>query len=118
MRESVLVIEDDDEVRELLAIVLSEDGHHVRCAESAALALDLARRHGPVLVLLDLSLADMPLDAFVTALRNLPDFRASIIALSGAADLEAQAARIGADGFIAKPFDLEHLLGTVDDLLS
>jgi two-component system phosphate regulon response regulator PhoB len=106
----ILVVEDDDVLRELLEIVLTEEGYEVHVASSAAEALDLVRQCQPALILFDVLLRDQHGAAFVECYRQLPDANAPLIAVSAMADLESEAARIGADDFLAKPFDLDDLL--------
>jgi len=106
----ILVVEDDDALRELLEIVLTDEGYEVQVASSAAEALNLARKRQPALILFDVLLGDQHGAAFVESYRRLPDATAPMMAVSALADLAAEAARIGADDFLAKPFDLDDLL--------
>ena len=106
----ILVVDDDDALRELLEIVLTDEGYEVQVAGSAAQALNLARKRQPALILFDVLLGDQHGAAFVESYRQLPDATAPMLAVSALADLAAEAARIGADDFLAKPFDLDDLL--------
>jgi DNA-binding response OmpR family regulator len=56
---SVLIVEDDDDIAELLAHRVDRQGHHPTIARTGAEALDRARAAPPDLVLLDLGLPDM-----------------------------------------------------------
>ena len=114
----VLVVEDEDVLRELLEIVLADEGYEVRCATSAARALDLVTAERPSLIIFDITLPDLNGAELVERYRGLSDATAPLIAVSGIANLEAEVARIGADGFLAKPFELEALLSLVDRALS
>jgi DNA-binding response OmpR family regulator len=109
----VLIVEDDDALCELLTILVSEEGYDVQCVSTATRGLDLARQRPPSLVLVDLILPDMSGEQFVTELRALRIASAPVIALSGHPNLEQEAARIGADGYLSKPFELEDVLATV-----
>jgi DNA-binding response OmpR family regulator len=113
----VLIVEDDDALCELLQILLAEEGHDAQCATTAAEALDRARQRLPSLVLFDLVLPDMDGEQLVTAFRALPNSAAPMIAVSGYPSLKHEAARIGADGYLAKPFELEDVLATVRSFL-
>jgi DNA-binding response OmpR family regulator len=110
---SVLVIEDDESISALVEELLADEGYEVRCAHDAGGALDLIGQRPPAVILFDLGLPDMGGEQFVTAYRSLPNADAALIAVSGAHDLADVAAHIGADDFIAKPFDINDLLGTV-----
>jgi CheY-like chemotaxis protein len=109
----MLVVDDDRAICELLEILLSEEGYEVACATTIARALDLAATHQVDLILFDMSLADGDGEHFVERYRRLPQASARLIAVSGIANLEQEATRIGADGFLTKPFEIDDLLSTV-----
>lgn len=113
----ILVVEDEEVLRELVEIVLTEEGYAVRSATNAARALDLVISERPSLILFDISLPDLSGAEFVQRYRALPDATAALVALSAIVNLEDEARRIGADGFLAKPFELEDLLSLVNRLL-
>ena len=110
----ILVVEDDRALCELLEFVLADEGYDVRCARTASEALDLAEQRQPAVILFDMHLANGTGEDFLRAYRALPDASARLIAVSGIANLEGEAARIGAHGFLKKPFELEDLLASVD----
>jgi DNA-binding response OmpR family regulator len=114
----ILVVEDEDVLRELLEIVLAEEGYEVRSATNASRALEMAACERPSLIVFDLTLPDLGGAELVERYRELPDATAALIAVSGVANLEEEAARIGADGFLAKPFELEDLLSLVTRTLT
>jgi DNA-binding response OmpR family regulator len=109
----VLVVDDDTAICELLDIVLSEAGYVVECATTCDRALELARVRQPEVILFDMSLADGDGEHFVTSYRQLPRATARLVAVSGIAKLDEESARIGADGCLAKPFELADLLRIV-----
>ena len=113
----ILVVEDEDALRELLEIVLSEEGYEVRSATTAARALDLASSERPSLVVFDVTLPDLNGTTFAERYRELPNATAPLIAVSGIANLAEEAERIGIDGFLTKPFDLDDLIGLVGRLV-
>jgi DNA-binding response OmpR family regulator len=112
----ILILDDDRETRELLEILLSEEGHEVGTAASASTALDLINTRDPDLIFLDLRLAGHSGEHFIQAYRAPPNARAPLVLLSAAADLEQVAARSGVR-YLAKPYDLDELLQTVAKLL-
>ena len=114
----ILVVEDEDVLRELLEIVLSEEGYEVRSATDARCALDLAACERPSLILFDLTLPDLSGAAFVERYRALPNASAMLIAVSGIANLAEEADRIGVDAFLSKPFELADLLSLVQRTLT
>ena len=110
-RASVLVVDDDEAIREVIAEVLRDEGYEVVCAENGAQALDeLRSAHQPDLMLLDLM---MPVMSGWEVLEHLQAddelARIPVVVVS------AMAAP-GASEHLAKPIDLERLLATVGRL--
>jgi DNA-binding response OmpR family regulator len=111
---TVLVLDDSPDIRELVEICLSDEGYEVLSARDPDEALRLVTECPVGLILFDLSLAGSSGEEFVQAYRNLPGAGAQMIVLSGASNLEATVERIGADGYLTKPFELDDLLTTVE----
>ena len=109
----VLIVDDEPTIRELVALALTDAGHEVDCAPDGTAALDLAERQRPELILLDVHLPGMTAEAFAQAERRRAGPRAPIIVFT-AEDGAAHAARIGAAGYLPKPFDLDRLLEIVN----
>jgi DNA-binding NtrC family response regulator len=114
----ILILDDDAAIRELLEILLTEEGYEVESAQDNSHALAAIKEREPALILFDMRSPGAGGHAFVEAYRELPDASAILIAVSGIADLEQEAARIGADGFLPKPFDIEDVLAMVRKALS
>ncbi|MDP9795327.1 two-component system OmpR family response regulator [Catenuloplanes nepalensis] len=116
--ESLLVVDDEPTVRELLAATLRFAGFSVSSAATAAEALDAARREPPDLVLLDVMLPD--LDGF-EVVRRLRDGGARVpVLFLTARDAPAdkvQGLTLGGDDYVTKPFDLEELLARIRAVL-
>jgi CheY-like chemotaxis protein len=111
----VLLVEDDAPLREVVALILAEEGYRAHAAPdgAAALALLAAPDAPPVgAVLLDLRLPDMDGRTFAARYGQLPAPRAPLVVFTAAPAAEAAAATeaLGAAGFVTKPFDLETLL--------
>lgn len=112
--ETVLVVEDDDALRETLALALQTIcQNQVRTAGSIAEALRECAQSTPDLVLMDLGLPDGDGTELFGRLRGLTD--APIIVLSGRADEDEKVALLdaGADDFINKPCSAAELLARV-----
>jgi len=114
----ILVVDDDEGVREIVALILGDEGYEVDCAMSAPDALLLVERRQPDLILLDLLMSDQGGQAFAESYRLLPNATAPILILSGLPDVARHAARIGAAGSITRPFDLTALVEMVERTLS
>jgi two-component system chemotaxis response regulator CheY len=109
----ILVVDDDPLVRGLVAVVLGEDGHDVVEAPDGAVGLDLLGALSPDLVLLDLRMPVLDGWAFAARYRALPQPQPPLVLLTTATDVAEQADALTADAWVAKPFRLEGLLGTV-----
>ena len=105
----ILIVEDDAAIRELVGLALAEDGHEVLVAPDGATALGLLRRHRPDLILLDAHLPRMDGEAFSRSYREQSDAVAPIVVLTAATDAAERSARIGAVGYLTKPFDLDEM---------
>ena len=110
----VLVIEDDSDIREFLALALDGQGYEVSTAPNGAVALELIDGEPPSLILLDMRMPVMDGWTFARAYRARPGPYAPILVLTAARDPETRAAEIQADGCLSKPFDLEDLLNLVE----
>lgn len=114
----ILVVEDDDLLRETLEEVLADEGHDVRTASHGREALELLAEWHPELIVLDLMMPVMDGFAFRDAqVRNGIARDTRVLVLSAARDLDAAAGRVAADAFLAKPFRLEEVLAAVESLL-
>lgn len=110
----ILVIDDDEAIRELTTMILADDGYEVLTAPDGAAALAIAERQPPSVILLDMRMPVMDGWKFASAYRSMPGQHAPIIVVSAAHDAEAWATEIGADAVLPKPFDLDDLLLLVE----
>jgi CheY-like chemotaxis protein len=117
---NVLIVEDDRETREMLRQLLATAGFHAVAAEDGLEALHLLRtvRHRapetPCLVLLDLAMPRLGGSEFRRAQLGDPTVaNVPIAVMSGAIDLEQQAAAMGAVATLTKPLDVELLIDVV-----
>ena len=108
----VLVIEDDRSLRELLSLVLTDEGYETRAAAGGREALDLVHEWRPDLIVLDLIMHDMDGWAFRTAQRSNGLADIPVLVLTAANSPEAQARALAAP-VLPKPFELDQFLGTV-----
>ena len=110
----ILVIEDNDEVREEIVDILGFEGYEVRDAENGRVGLDVAQQWHPDVVLCDLMMPELDGYGTLAALRADPASAATpfvcLTARGERADVE-KAMALGADGYLTKPV-------TVDDLLA
>jgi len=107
---SVLVVEDNADLREMYAEILGMSGHSTRAVETAEDALAAIAAERPRIVLLDLGIVG-GVEPVFAALREGP--RVSVILASGARDLAERAMTLGA-AYLLKPFAPDDLLAAVE----
>lgn len=110
---TVLVVDDDDELADVVRQVLRDSGYSVATVRHGAAALDLVRHISPDLILLDLSMPIMDGWSFVSQYRRSGRSGARIILLTANSHAPEIADRLEADGYVTKPFDLADLLSVV-----
>jgi two-component system response regulator MprA len=114
----ILVVEDDESLREALLEVLGDEGHDVRVAAHGAEALETLDKWEPELLVLDLMMPVMDAFEFREHQRQRAVAPAArVLVLSAARDLGSAAERLAADAYLAKPFRIDEMLSTVDRLL-
>jgi CheY-like chemotaxis protein len=111
----VLVVDDDDAIRATVAEVLRTEGYVVSTAANGAEALAAVDRAQPRVVLLDMRMPVLDGWGFVQGLTER-GIRLRVLVLTATQDARRWADEIGADGYIAKPFDLDDLLIAVERL--
>ena len=109
----ILVVEDDDDIRELVDVVLSSAGYEVHTASNGAAALQVVGRARPDLVLLDMRMPIMDGWEFARRYRARPEPPAPIVVLTAARDAAERAQEIDANGYLGKPFNVQELLTLV-----
>jgi CheY-like chemotaxis protein len=111
----ILVVEDDEDIREVMQEMLASEGFHVDVAKDGLDALDkLDGSTDPPLILLDMMMPRMDGQAFLEALRGRPALaRAPVVVISGNAAARETARRLQAAACLMKPFELEDLLVVV-----
>lgn len=109
----VLVVEDDLDIRELVASVLAEHGHEVASAGDGREALGLLSAFAADVILLDMRMPVLDGWAFAREYAAQPGPHARIVVCTAARDASSSAASIRADAWLAKPFDLAELLQAV-----
>jgi signal transduction histidine kinase/DNA-binding response OmpR family regulator len=116
-RESILVVDDDANIRSLLQQEFMEAGYTVRLAENGRQALTLIREEAPGLVILDVMMPEMNGFDVAAVLKNDPaTMDIPIIILSIVEDKE-RGFRLGVDRYLTKPIDTVSLFREVGTLL-
>ena len=111
--KTVLVVDDDPAIRELLSMALEAEGYRVVCARNGREALDKVRRDPPDAILLDLMMPTMDGWCFLTTHQTLStECRAPVLVMTAIGG-SCMARQLGARDFLTKPFSLDTLLGKV-----
>lgn len=111
---TVLVVEDDRDLLALMEMILSDAGYRVRTAVEGRAALDRIAEEMPALILLDMRMPGMNGWDFARAFRARHGRAAPIVVVTAAEDARARADEIEADGWLAKPFDLEEIVAAAE----
>lgn len=117
MALDILVVDDEQDIRELVAGVLSDEGYECRTAGDSTSALAMVDERRPSLVLLDVWLHGSPMDGLevLDAIKvREPDLPVIIFSGHGNIDTAVSAVSRGAMDFIEKPFEAERLLHLVE----
>lgn len=120
MSATILTVEDDDAVRQMLVMALRRGGYAVSEAENAAAARIAIYEQRPDLVLLDWMLPDMSGIELARALKRDPSTRDLPIIMLTARGEEADRVRgleVGADDYVVKPFSPHELLARIKAVL-
>ena len=111
MRESILVVDDEDGVRSSLCAVLGDENYHVDAVGSGEAALTAVEARHYDLLLLDVWLPEMDGIETLSRVRILdPDLPVIVISGHGNIETAVKAVRLGAQDFIEKPLSLEKML--------
>lgn len=116
----ILSVDDSASMRELIAYTISQTEFEVVSAVDGCDGLEKARQQQFDLVLSDINMPIMDGIAFLKSLRELPEYRFTpVLMLTTETDQETKKAarESGATGWIAKPFDPEKLLSTIQRVL-
>jgi DNA-binding NtrC family response regulator len=116
---SILVVDDEMGIRELLNEILTDEGHTVYAAESAMQARTIREQMRPDLVLLDIWMPDVDGITLLKEWSKSGQLTMPVVMMSGHAtiDTAVEATRIGALNFLEKPIALQKLLKTVNKAL-
>lgn len=110
MKSRVLVVDDEESIREFLEIMLRKEGYEVTCAEDGQKALDTIKKKTFDLVISDLQMPNM---TGIELLRNVkdqyPDLLFMMITAFGTTETAVEAMKLGAYDYITKPFKIDEV---------
>jgi DNA-binding response OmpR family regulator len=114
---SVLVVDDDWRIRELVQLALEESGLAVRTAPDGESAIALMQAERPAAIVLDLTLPGADGLVVAKAVREVHGEDIPILLVTADGNAPATASAIGAVGYLAKPFDIDELTQLVEHAL-
>lgn len=119
MNESILVVDDEPDIRELVSEILSDEGYAVRQAEDGAAAHQALAEQLPDLVLLDIWMPDVDGISLLRDWKQDKQHPFPVIMMSGHGNVETavEATRLGAYDYLEKPLSMAKLLLTVQRAL-
>lgn len=115
---TALVIEDDDDVRRLLQIVLAQKGFTTTTASTGAEGVDAARSSNFDLISVDKGLPDMDGDDVVRRIRETFEGTVVIVSARTSDEDQADSYAAGADAYLTKPFRPRELAQSITTLLA
>jgi DNA-binding response OmpR family regulator len=120
MGKSILIVDDDDLVLQFAQLVLGQAGYLVSSARNAELGLAVLAHAPPALLLLDINLPDMTGLKMLEILRRHRRSTTRVVMMTAKSDAATigRALAAGADGYIAKPFTPQVLIGHVEAVIN
>ena len=117
MAISVLIVEDDRNISELLQMYLEKEGYSVTAAYDGGQGLSKFRAIGPDLVLLDVMMPVMDGWAVCKAIRGESQTPVIMLTAKGETDDKVAGLKCGADDYITKPFEMKEVLARIEAVL-
>jgi DNA-binding NtrC family response regulator len=118
-RARILVVDDDETIRKVLATILEEKGYAVDMAESGQEAINKSGEKSYNLALIDIRLPDMEGIEVLTRIKDtVPKIRKIIVTGYPSLQNSVEALNKGADAYIMKPFDMNKVLETISEQLT
>ena len=117
---SILLVDDSASMREMVSFTLRGVGHEVSEAEDGVEALEFAKKTPVDLVVTDVNMPNMDGITLTAELRKLDSYKfipILILTTETGSVRKEQGKVAGATGWIEKPFDPDHLLGTINRVL-
>jgi len=115
----ILVIDDDAGIQDLVRMTLEDEGYAVLVAGDGDDALEILKNTTPALILLDYMMPRMNGAQFIQeAEKQDPRDAIPLVLLTAANHDPSRAQEIGTDGYVGKPFDITHLLQTIEHFIN
>ena len=117
MAKTVLIVEDDQNIAELLKLYLEKEGYTAAVAADGGAGVDLFRKLQPDLVLLDVMLPVMDGWGVLRTIRQDSTVPVIMVTARGELSDKVSGLKMGADDYITKPFEMKEVLARVEAVL-
>ena len=117
MANSVLIVEDDKNIADLLRLYLEKDGYQVTVAGDGGEGLEKFRANQPDLVLLDVMMPVMDGWQVCRAIRAESQVPVIMLTAKSETDDKVMGLKTGADDYITKPFEMKEVLARIEAVL-
>jgi two-component system, chemotaxis family, chemotaxis protein CheY len=112
----VLIVDDDQDILQMLGLCLSTAGYRIVMSNNGEEALEVLKTERPHVILLDLMMPVMDGWQFVAEMDARGLRGSNLVILSANRAVQGHAGSLRASAHLAKPFDLDELLGKVEEL--
>lgn len=117
MEKTILIVEDDSNIRELLSLYLEQEGYRIETAQDGAEGLRAYKRVHPDMVLLDLMMPVMDGTQMIRELRTFSKTPVIILTAKGEVFDKVTLLELGADDYITKPFEMREVIARIRAVL-
>ena len=117
MQKTILIIEDDSNIRELLRLYLSQEGYKIETAQDGMEGLRAFRAHEPDLILLDLMMPVMDGTQVIKEVRAVSEVPVIMLTAKSETFDKVLGLDLGADDYITKPFETRELIARIRAVL-
>ena len=117
MAQTVLIVEDDGNIAELLRLYLEKEGYMAAIAPDGGAGVELFRKLRPDLVLLDLMLPVLDGYGVLRAIRADSNTPVIMLTAKGETMDKVSGLKLGADDYITKPFEMKEVLARIEAVL-
>ena len=117
MAKTILIVEDDPNISELVQMYLEKEGYHTKIAADGGQGVALFRQVRPDLVLLDIMLPVMDGWQVCRELRKTMKMPIIMLTAKGETEDKVSGLEMGADDYIVKPFEMKELMARINAVL-
>ena len=117
MAKSILIVEDDNNIADLLRLYLEKEGYQATIAADGTQGIDLYRKLRPDLVLLDVMMPGVDGWGVLRAIRQDSQTPVIMLTAKGETTDKVSSLKQGADDYITKPFEMKEVLARIEAVL-